>query len=96
LWTVASKFDNPTSTIDIRSGRCNFNECRLFISKRQAVASQAELDRIAHRRSADDFNVRPIAEAHLQQTTLEFAIASHGNDSPAPADTKIVQTTGLD
>jgi hypothetical protein len=55
----------------------------LLIAKGEAVAAEAELDRIAQRSSADHFNLRPVAEAHFQQATADIGIAAHGYNLPA-------------
>ena len=59
------------------------------------VSAQPELDRIAQRRPANDFDVRAIAEAHLQQPATNVAIPADGNHKPAAADAQLVQGASL-
>ena len=67
---------------------------RLFATKAQAIAAESELDRIAQRRSADDFNIRAVAEAHLQQPATNFRIASDRDHAAGAADAELVQGAG--
>jgi hypothetical protein len=73
----------------------NLYKPRLFISERQMVSAQPELDRIAQGRPANDFDVRAVAEAHLQQTATNVKVAADGNDKPAAADAQLVQGAGF-
>ena len=68
---------------------------RLLISQRQVISAQSELDRIAQRRAADDFYMRAVAEAHLQQPATNVAVAADGNDKPAAADAQLVEGASL-
>lgn len=67
----------------------------LFFPEAQVVAAQAEFDRIAHRRPANDLDARAVAKAHLQQPTAEIRIATDGEDAPVTPDPELVQATGL-
>jgi len=44
-----------------------FHVSGLFFAEGQMVAAQAEFDWIAQRSAADDFDLRAVAEAHLQK-----------------------------
>ena len=59
------------------------------------VSAQPELDRIAKRRAADDFDVRAVAETHLQQPATNIAIPADGNHKPAAADAQLVQRASI-
>ena len=52
------------------------DEFRLFLTQRQAVAAEAELNRIAERRAADDFNLRAVAKSHFEQSPAQGRIAA--------------------
>jgi hypothetical protein len=67
----------------------------LLISQGETVTSEAKFDRIAQGRTAEDFDLRAVAEAHLQETTAKFGIAAYADDVAAAADAKLVEPAGL-
>ncbi|HMB94643.1 MAG TPA: hypothetical protein VKK61_01255 [Tepidisphaeraceae bacterium] len=67
------------------------HELGLLIAKRETIATQAELDRIAHRGAADDFDVGAVAETHFEQSTAQILIAVDENDRTAAADPKAIE-----
>jgi len=55
------------------------------------IPAQAELNRIAQRRSADDFYVSAVAKAHFQQTPAKLDVAADGKNAASAADAKLVE-----
>src|SRR5580704_8732294 len=55
------------------------------------VAAEAEFDRIAHRRPADDFHLGAIAKAHFQQPPADIRIAAYGEHMALAPHAELVQ-----
>ena len=73
----------------------NRHKLRLLVAKGQAVPAQAELDRIAQWRSANDFHIRAARETHFQQTPANVRIATDRDDAPAATQPELVQRAGI-
>jgi hypothetical protein len=58
------------------------------------VPAHAELNRVAKRRTANDFDGRSLAKPHFQQAATEIRVAADVDDAPATADTQLVEGTG--
>jgi hypothetical protein len=67
----------------------------LFFSKAQVIAAEAELDRVAHRRTTNDLDTGAVAEAHLQQPATKVRVAADGEDAPVAPDPELVQAAGF-
>jgi hypothetical protein len=59
------------------------------------IAPKTEFDRIAERRTADDFDGCAIAEAHFEQASAQIRISADRDDEAAASDAKGVQRTSL-
>jgi hypothetical protein len=59
------------------------------------IPAKAELNRIAQRRSADDFNMRAIAKTHFQQPATKLHIPADGENAASAADAKLIEATGF-
>jgi hypothetical protein len=75
--------------------RRNRHVTSLIATEREMVATQTKLDRIAHRRPADDLDLDAVAESHLQQPTTDFRIAADGNDAAFATDAELIEAAGL-
>jgi hypothetical protein len=62
----------------------------LLLAEAQVIASQAEFDRIAQGSPADDFDLGPIAKAHLEQAATQVGIAPDGKHAAATPDPQLV------
>ncbi len=59
------------------------------------VTAQAKFDRIAQRRTADDFDVHPIAKTHFEQTSPQWLIAVDSDDRAMATNAEIMQRAGV-
>jgi hypothetical protein len=87
-----SAFIIPHSSFALR----DLHKARLLASQRKVIAAQTELDRIAQRRPADDFDLRAVAEAHLQQPAAKVGVATDVDDLAAATDAELAQGAGGD
>ena len=68
---------------------------RLFFPQGQMIPTQTKFNRITQRRSADDFHMRAIAEAHLQQPAAKLDIPADSENAASAADAELIQATGF-
>jgi hypothetical protein len=69
------------------------NELGLFVAEGEAVTAKPEFNRIAKRCTTNDFDLRAVAESHLQKTTTQIGIAAHGNHGAATSNAQAIQST---
>ena len=67
----------------------------LLVTKREAVSAEAKLDWVTEGRPANHFDVRAVAEAHLQQPPAHIAIPADGDHATAAPDAELVETAGV-
>jgi hypothetical protein len=72
----------------------NLNVLGLLIAKREAVATEAELDGVAHGGAADHFDGCAIAEAHFEQAAADVGVAGNGDHLATGANAKGGEGTG--
>jgi len=71
------------------------NVLRLLVAQGKVIAAEAELDRVAEGRPADDLDGRAVAESHLEQAAADFGVAADGENHPLAANSKLVETARL-
>jgi hypothetical protein len=62
----------------------------LFFAEGQVIAAEAEFNRVAQRRPANDLDLGAVAKAHLQQPTANLRIATNGKHMPFAPDAELV------
>lgn len=73
----------------------DLNKLRLLVAEGKEIAAEAELDRIAERSAANDFDGRAVAEAHLEEPAAQFGVAPDRDDASAATYAQTVQRAGL-
>src|SRR5258708_14721577 len=67
----------------------------LLFAEAQVISTEAEFNRVAERRPANNLDKGAVAETHLKEAAAEVGIAADGDDASVTADPELVQATGL-
>jgi hypothetical protein len=73
----------------------NFHMLGLFASQGQVIATEAEFDGVAEGCSAHDFDLRAVAESHLQKPAAKILVPANGLDATLAADAQRIQIAGI-
>jgi purine nucleoside permease len=65
----------------------------LLAAEAEAIATKLELDRIAQRRPAENFDRHAVAKAHFKEAPLEFTITFDGLHRSGTPDAELIERT---
>jgi hypothetical protein len=72
-------------------GGGDLNARGLIVSQAQAIATDFDLNRVAHGSPTDDFDLGPIAQAHLHEAATKLRLAGNTGNRTTAANAKAIK-----